>query len=60
MFVATYRAVPVAPYLGVAPVLLKGIGKRFKAFRQLLRPFDQLGIGARRQIDLAQLSEAAG
>ena len=40
IFVATYRAVPVGSYLGVAAVLLKGIGEGFKPFGELLRSLD--------------------
>jgi hypothetical protein len=34
--VASYRAVPVAPYLGVPSFALKGFGKRFEALGQSL------------------------
>jgi len=40
MFMASYRAVPVCPYLGVRCVGLKGVGKRFELLRE---PFDALG-----------------
>lgn len=32
MFVASYRAVPVQPYLGFRGATLKGPGKRFESF----------------------------
>jgi hypothetical protein len=35
IFVATYRAVPVAPYLGIHRRLLKGIGKGLEALGEL-------------------------
>ena len=41
IFVATYRAVPVAAYLGVRARLLKGVGQRFEPFGETARPFDQ-------------------
>ena len=39
IFVATYRAVPVAPYLGVYLRLLKGIGDRFQPFGKAFGAF---------------------
>jgi len=41
IFVATYRAVPVAFYLGVYTGSLKGLGQRFEPFGQASGPFDE-------------------
>src|SRR4029453_5354929 len=46
IFVATYRAVPVAPYLGVRARSLKGVGQRFEPFGQTVRPIDQFLVRA--------------
>src|SRR5687768_12516081 len=36
IFVASYRAVPVSPYLGAHTALLKGIGERFEPFGEAI------------------------
>src|SRR4029453_6126499 len=53
IFVATYRAVPVAFYLGVDAGLLKGTGERFEPFGEPLGSFDQLVVGALGHFELA-------
>ena len=46
MFSCSYEAEPVAPYLGVLRVALKGVGKRFEPIGDAGRALDGLGIGA--------------
>ena len=48
IFVASYRAVPVAFYLGVHARSLKGVGQCFEPFGEMLRPFDERRIEFRR------------
>ena len=48
IFVASYRAVPVALYLGVHARSLKGVGQCFEPFGEKLRPLDELRIRAGR------------
>ena len=46
IFEASYRAVPVAPYLGVDGPALKGVGNRFEPVGDLFGAFDQRRVGA--------------
>ena len=48
IFVASYRAVPVAPYLDGGDALLKGDGKRFDSLGQGLDPGAKRGVDHRR------------
>src|SRR6187401_644198 len=57
IFVATYRAVPVALYLGAVAVLLKGVGKRFDAFGQFLGTFYQRRIEHGWKIDFPPIDD---
>jgi len=44
MFMASYRAVPVALYLGDPGLVLKGLGKRLEPFGKLFGAADQLRV----------------
>jgi len=48
IFVASYRAVPVALYLGVHVRLLKGVGQSFEPFGEKPGPLHEFGIGPSR------------
>ena len=45
IFVGSYRAVPVASYLGVDGLFLKGVGERFQPLGERLDPAGDLGVG---------------
>src|SRR5258705_588703 len=45
IFVASYRAVPVAPYLVACALALKGLGERFKAAGERFGARDQRRVG---------------
>jgi hypothetical protein len=50
IFVASYRAVPVARYLRVRTLALKGLGKRFEPRSERFGATDELGVGRRRDL----------
>jgi hypothetical protein len=60
IFVASYRAVPVASYLGVNARLLTGVGQRFEPIGQALRSSDELVIGTFGNLELTPIDDLVG
>ena len=57
---ASYRAVPVALYLGVHSRSLKCVGQCFESLGEKLRTLHEFGIGPCRKLDFAAIDNLVG